>query len=407
MKKISLLCALTMLSGVAMADGMAGSWYGKAAVTPTVSLNMVVNVDSLDPPAVTFDSPDQGAFGIPCGVRFLDSDSIAADIPAIGFSISGRRDGGTLHMRWSQGPHSGTLDMTQTPPEVRRPQTPQPPFPYSEREVSFTNPGDGAVLAGTLTLPDGAGGSTPVVLMVSGSGLQDRDESLFGHRPFAVLADRLARAGVASLRYDDRGAGKSTGDVTEATTYDFAADAAAGVAMLRGAGLGRVGVLGHSEGGMIAFMLAADPETAPDFIITMGAPALPGDSVLYDQTLRALRGAGVPEETAMAQSRAVVDKNRGGNAWIRTFLDMDPASWIRRLGCPALVLYGGLDFQVSPEINAAPMRGMAPGADVRVYDGLNHLMQHAVTGMVDEYGKIEETISEDVLNDIVSWSRSF
>ncbi|MBR1926892.1 MAG: alpha/beta hydrolase, partial [Bacteroidales bacterium] len=302
--------------------------------------------------------------------------------------------------------------LTLTPGDVvrNRPQTPVEPFPYKVEEVSFTN-GD-AVLSGTLVYPEGwnARKKVPVAILVSGSGLQNRDEELFGHKPFLVISDYLARKGIATLRYDDRGAGKSVGNAQEATTMDFMEDAGAGLDFLRSTGkFGKTGVIGHSEGGEIAFMLAARNKV--DFLVSLAGPGVQGDSILLLQNLNALRQAGytmpIPKETVRAQ---VKSRN---NPWLDYFIDYDPAKDIRLVRCPALILNGGKDTQVEAPVNIPAIESNLPRnrrgryvskkTAVKVYPGLNHLFQHCETGQSDEYGRIEETISPEVLSDIAAW----
>lgn len=437
---VSIICLAAAF--LATAQSVTGSWEGKLKLGAGTSLRIVLNLDN-DGKNVTLDSPDQGAFGIPGEVKYNSGDSLSISVSKIGMDYNGRLNDGTLSGTFMQGPARLPLELTPKTVVMKRPQTPVAPFPYSTEEVTFRNvegTPDGATLTGTLTIPEKALKNTPVVLMVSGSGQQNRDEELFGHKPFAVIADYLARNGIASLRYDDRGTGGSTGEVADATTYDFAKDAAAGVKWLRdNRKFGRVGVLGHSEGGLIAFMIPSD------FIVTLGAPAVRGDSILRYQSEEALVKSGMPPTLAGEYGDALlrlyeavsqhgseyavgnIDKICGweddmihnvfknnlkkmaqsNNKWINTFASLSPSEYIKKLkNKPALVLYGEKDTQVAPKLNEAPMRAMAPKADVRVYLGLNHLMQHCTTGDVSEYSKIEETISPEVLSDIVEFIKT-
>lgn len=366
-------------------------------------------------------------------------------MPKIAASFAGGLRAGQINGIFKQGSIELPLELVPGEGKRNRPQTPQAPFPYIIKEVTFANPAADAVLAGTLTLPEGLGADTPVVLMVTGSGLQNRDEELFEHRPFAVIADYLARRGIASLRYDDRGVGQSTGDPTEAKTTDFAQDAAAGVEYLRNKeGFAKTGVLGHSEGSTVAFILGAGRNEAsrPDFIVAMGAPAMRGDSILADQSATAMRESGADETEIADYCRALlefydivrregVDKAdskidglfagmpdgtvygqmkmnlhaiaRSMNPWLTQFVAFSPAEVIKSAKVPALVLYGSLDQQVRPEINMPRMQALAPGATVKLYEGLNHPFQHAVRGDIAEYAEIEETISPEVLSDIADF----
>ena len=273
--------------------------------------------------------------------------------------------------------------------------------------------------------------------MVTGSGLQDRDETLFDHKPFAVIADYLARHGIATLRYDDRGFGQSTGDPSKCTTADFAKDAAACIAFLRSTPLlkrvdkGRlkVGILGHSEGGSIAFMLGAkslptrdDGQDKPfvDCIVALAAPGIKGDSLLVEQTNALLRLNGQPANMTLKRLRLTMAM-QPTNPWYEYFVEYDPSADIAATCCPVLALNGSLDCQVLPKSNLAAIRsllrlsewsatspygGETEGGFYKEYPGLNHLFQHAQTGAATEYGNIEETISEEVLHDIVTWLQS-
>lgn len=433
---VLLVCAA--LGG--MAQGFVdGSWEGLLTVGKNSTLRIVFNFKD-EGKTVTLDSPDQGGYDIAGKVKYNSGDSVNITVARLAVRFAGSVKNGELSGIFRQGIAKMPLQLSRKESIRRRPQTPQPPFPYSTEDVSFTSAGAGAgnaTLAGTLTLPEKPLKSHPVVLMVTGSGLQNRDEEVFGHKPFAVIADYLARNGIASLRYDDRGTAASTGDVAKATTHDFAADAAAGVEFLRqGSRFGKVGVLGHSEGATISFMIPSD------FIVAIGAPALRGDSILRYQSAQAMAAQGLDKPTIDEYGEAltrfyqsIAEKGAGytaehldeicgwpddpthnslkanlkqiaasNNAWIFTFASMSPARYITALGDkPALVLYGEKDVQVPPALNEAPMRAMAPKADVRVYPGLNHIMQHAVTGAVTEYGDIEETISPEVLEAIASF----
>lgn len=444
--KVAIAAVAAVLNFAAcMAAGpyISGAWEGTLTVTPQVQLKLVINLktDTDGKHSVTLDSPDQGAYGIPGEVKYLSADSFNVAVRAIGAGYSGYREGNKLVGIFTQGALKAPLVLSQEITEARRPQTPEPPFPYSAREVAFSNQRDNVTLAGTLTLPKGYTADTPAVVMVTGSGLQNRDEEVFGHKPFAVIADWLARNGVASLRYDDRGYGKSTGDGATATTEDFARDAHSAVKFMREtARFNRVGVLGHSEGATVAFMLGAD--SAADFIIAMGAQGVRGDSILIDQSETMLRDGGVPDEFIAdyteALRRLYEVKIAGGdmaafasvdalcadwatdhihnslkenlrkiasepNAWLRHFIGFSPAADIAATSCPVLVLYGEKDTQVRPGLNMPAVKRSAPAADVRLYPGLNHLMQHATTGSIAEYNTIEETISPEVLTDITAF----
>lgn len=415
-----------------------GSWEGVLKVTPQMNIRIVLNIENKGGvTTVTLDSPDQNAYGIPGQVKYISADSVNVSVSAIGASYAGRLKDGNLEGVFRQA--MAQLPMTMKPgkEELKRLQTPVPPFPYTTEDVAFTtNQLDSYALTGTLTLPRGWNAETPMVVMVTGSGIQNRDEEVAGHRPFAVIADYLARNGIGSLRYDDRGYG-AEGQTPDFTTETFAKDARAAVDCLRERKFRKVGVLGHSEGGMIAFMLAAD-KTAPSFIVTMGAPALRGDSLLCDQNLAILEAGATPRDvtdryiaalhelyakkiahqqidvdalTAAWPAKLVYAQLRDNlrkiaadnNKWMDYFIAYSPAKSIAATHVPALALYGGKDVQVRASANAYRLRRLNPAVDVRVFPGLNHLMQHAVTGLPTEYAALEETISPEVLSAIVEF----
>ena len=285
--------------------------------------------------------------------------------------------------------------------------------------------------------------------MVSGSGQQNRDEEVFEHKPFAVIADYLARNGIASFRYDKRGVGKSTGDILNATTADFANDAEAVMNWIReNKQFGKVGILGHSEGGLIAYMLGAGNDT-PDFIVSIAGPAVQGKEIIAWQNKVALMNSGFsepdaekfrnaltkvfeyklknPDSTSINQelidefysdskinplnaklvaSLKSVLTAKANNHWMLFFLGYNPAKDLKLLKIPAFIIYGEKDQQVPPELNYDLATKLAPKAKVIIYPGLNHLMQHAITGRVEEYKIIEETFAPEVLDDITSFIKS-
>lgn len=388
-----------------------GQWSGDLVLGQGKNLPLVLNIGtgSDGKPCCTLDSPMQGAEGIKTEVNVLTADSINITVPDIAATYAGRVTKDVITGCFTQMGMPFKLDLKRGGVMMNRPQTPQPPLGYTTQEVSFENKAAGTVLSGTLTWPEGYDGKkpVPVVIMVSGSGLQNRDEEVFGHKPFLVLADRLARNGIASLRYDDRGTGKSTGDASKATTSDFMKDAAAGLELLRSMDgkFSRVGVIGHSEGGLIAFMLAADGRT--DFIVSMAGTGVKGDTIIAGQSNDALRRTGRPANVTATDIRKQAET--GGNAWLRYFVDYDPADVIASTTCPVMALNGTMDTQVRPRLNLDRIKSLLPHNaknSIKEYDGLNHLFQHCTTGFADEYGTIEETMSEDVMKDIAGWINS-
>ena len=401
-KTLLLLCFLCSFFSVSAQHAMDGVWTGKLNVGPqTLTLVLHVAHEASGNAVCSLDSPDQGAMNIPVKSDYCSSDSISISLEQLGLSYQGRLKGDEIVGTFTQGA-AFPLTLKRGEETLKRPQNPVEPFPYKTEEVTFTNATDKATLAGTLSYPtDYKKGKTPVVLMVTGSGQENRDEEVFGHKPFLVIADYLARHGVASLRYDDRGFGKSTGgDVKHATTADFARDAASGIEFLCTLKcFGKVGVLGHSEGGSIAFMLGAKGKV--DFIISMAGIGVRGDTALTAQANRLLELSGQPMRLSTLQYRvnAYIKKS----PWLNFFMDYDPSGDITKTLCPVMAINGERDVQVISSLNLIGIKGHLtenPKNFVKEYPALNHLFQHCTTGNVSEYRMIEETISPEVLEDI-------
>ena len=429
MRKILMILALMAVAAVTL-KAQTGAWTGKLKVSG-VELALIFNIGE---ESATLDVPDQGAKDIPVEVSRDAVGGITLNVPAINASFKGLWAGKVIAGTFTQ--HGMSFPMTLTPgaPVVRRPQTPVGPFPYATEEVSFTN-GD-AVLKGTLTLPDNCDRKTPVLIMVTGSGLQNRDEELFGHKPFAVIADAFARAGIATLRYDDRGFGESTGDVVLCTTEDLKNDALTGVKLLRDR-FERVGVIGHSEGGTIALMLAGERQV--DFAVSLAGMIVSGAETLLAQNRRAFESAGLPESEVEAFARLLSDtftairtraplpsadnyditdalrKNYAAalpsfrTPYMEFFLGLDLSASLSGITCPVMALNGTKDTQVQCDRNIAALEAGLPSNSrsvIRAEDGLNHLFQHCVTGEVSEYKSIEETFSPEVLSEMIAWIKT-
>ncbi|MCR5152285.1 MAG: lysophospholipase [Prevotella sp.] len=400
MKKTFLIIGLACIGVTVSGQNIRGPWKG-VLNAGNVKLNIVLHIDNDS--ICRLNSPDQTSEDIPGQVAYISEDSILVKVPKLMVLYGGKLHDGKLKGTFIQG--ISALPLTLEPGELvrNRPQTPQPPFPYKTEEVTFTNTKADATLAGTLTVPKD--GAKCVLLMVTGSGAQNRDEEVFGHSPFAVIADRLARAGIATLRYDDRATGKSVGGKDpNITTKDFAEDALAGIEWLRKDGrFKKVGLLGHSEGGTIAFMLGAQKKL--DFIVSLAGTSVKGDSVLLEQN-KAIAGI-------MAKN-LTIEKLRDMPAikqspWMMWFLDYDPQADIAKVKCPVMAIYGSKDCQVLASQNLPALRRTLPKNKyhlIKEYPDLNHLFQHCQTGMPNEYGQIEETISEEVLSEIVSWLKT-
>ncbi|MBO7468014.1 MAG: alpha/beta hydrolase [Bacteroidaceae bacterium] len=414
MKKsvITPLLALVVLTGLAQVNtttALLGSWSGKLKAG-AASLTIVLHLEQADGfVKVSLDSPDQGAKGISGFKEYLSDDSVAIKIESLGVTYRARLKEGKLDGTFSQRGFSFPLMMTKGVPEVKRPQTPKLPFPYETEEVTFTNEADGATLAGTLTYPMGYDKKQKpmVVLFVSGSGQQNRDEELMDHKPFLVIADYLARQGIATLRYDDRATGKSEGgEVKNATSEDFSRDAAAGIDFLRNKkAFSKVGILGHSEGGTIAFMLSAQKKV--DFIVSLAGPTVKGDTLLAAQSNRILSLSGQPATMTVEKYRQTVAPIK--NHWIDWFNDYDPTDNIRKTHCPVFALNGDRDCQVISTLCLPALKQLLPPSKkhlIKEYPSLNHLFQHCTTGLPEEYSQIEETISPEVLQDIATWIKA-
>lgn len=395
--KSFLTTALLLISLYSSAQGLYdGPWNGKLSLGD-YSLTIAFNIGE----KTTMDSPDEGVRGVPAEASVSPAGVLEIRVPSLNISYSGLLRGDIIAGTFTQNGQSLPLTLNRGELKRVRKQTPQPPFPYETVDYRFTN-GD-ALLCGTLSLPQGWNRSTPCVIMVTGSGSQNRDEELMDHKPFAVIADALARCGIASLRYDDRGFAESTGDVKKATTKTFAEDAAAGIDSLHKS-FDHVGVIGHSEGGTIAFMLAS--EGKPDFIVSLAGMADRGDSTVFRQSFKGALLYGMSDEQAEAVAQSTLQTfMKSGLPWTDYFVNLDPREFIPSIKCPALVLNGEKDVQVIPEFNAEIVRKLLPAADVRIYPDLNHLFQHCTTGAVLEYANIEETFSQEVLDDIIAWIR--
>ena len=404
--------ALTCQAQVQPTTALLGSWSGKLNVG-NMSLTIVLHLEQADGSVkASLDSPDQGAKGIPANHEYLSDDSVAVKVEMIGATYRAKLKDGKLDGTFSQSGMKLPLIMTKGVPEVKRPQEPKPPFPYETEEVTFKNEKDSATLAGTLTWPVGydknAKKRPMVVLFITGSGQENRDEEIFKHKPFLVIADYLARQGIASLRYDDRATGKSTGgDVQNATSEDFARDAEAGLDFLRSKkAFSKVGMIGHSEGGLIAFLLGAQKKT--DFIVSLAGPGVQGDTLSAVQSNRIMELSGIdPTLTVKVTVQKIrQDPQFQKLRWYQWFLDYDPSDNIAKTRCPVFALNGDHDTQVISSQNLTAIKQLLPKSKKNLfkeYPGLNHLFQHCTTGLPTEYGDIEETISEEVLKDIALW----
>ena len=443
-------------------ERLPGIWEGVLEIGP-VELRIVLTIerDESGKFGGHMVSPDQSPLEIPITrVDDVGEGRLRVCIGSVFVTFTVDLDGQARQLECSYRQGNRTLPITlslvEEESEVRRPQEPRPPFPYQSEEVFYENAGAGVTLAGTLTLPEGDG-PFPAALLITGSGAQDRDETVFQHKPFWVIADHLSRRGVAVLRVDDRGVGGSSAspDPAATTSEDFVGDVLAGVTFLAArddiAG-DRIGLIGHSEGGIIAPMAAVRSETVA-FVVLLAGPGVKGDELLLLQlealgraddmeegeleralaTQRALYRLlfddSLSEEERSAAMRAVLEQSPDlaegeegerevqtalaqlANSWVRWFLQHDPAPVLERVRCPVLALNGTLDLQVPCRVNleaieAALKRGGNTDHELRAIEGHNHLFQHCETGQVSEYGKIEETFSPEVLEALTAWIRA-
>lgn len=396
MKAFFALLAICWSFYTATAQNISGTWSGELN-TGVMKLGFVLHIDNDSTCRAV--SPDQGNKEVAGQVAYLSADSILVKIPSLVVLYGARLVNDELRGTFVQGLSALPLTLKRGQLLRQRPQNPQPPFPYHTEDVTFINEQAGAILAGTLACPNEA---KTVLLMVTGSGRQNRDEEIMGHKPFAVIADYLAHHGIATLRYDDRGEGQSVGgDVKNATTKDLAQDAQAGIRWLRQSGrFSKVGILGHSEGGMIAFMLGAQGEV--DFIVSLAGPGVQGDTLLLAQN-KAI-DAESSKYLTIAQIRANVARQK--SPWLDFFIDYNPQPDIARIACPVMALNGSKDSQVVASQNLPAIRRNLPDNKlhlIKEYPELNHLFQHASTGLPGEYGDIEETFSPEVLQEMVTW----
>ena len=406
-KKIISSVVVALLAITSYGQKISGTWNGKLnAGQQKLSLVFKFIQDGSGKGVCTMDCLEQGVKDFPAVVNYISTDSVNISVTKIGASYAGGLKNGEIIGKFSQSGMTFDLNMTSGEVIFIRTQNPQPPFPYKTEEVTFINPSDKALFAGTLTYPVGYEKmnkkAVPVVLMITGSGQENRDEEVFQHKPFLVIADYLARNGVATLRFDDRGVGFSKGDVKELTTMVNMEDAVAGLAYLKQLNkFGRIGVLGHSEGGTVSFMLASRGKV--DFIISMAGTGVRGDSVISEQIHRMCELNGLSRNIADAQ---IAQFTKTTNPWLKYFLSFDPASDIKGTKCPTMAINGTKDMQVISTSNLASIKQLLPANSknmVKEYDGLNHLFQHCTTGNSSEYVNISETISPEVLKDIADW----
>lgn len=437
MKRV-LLLLIGILTLSASAHEIVGYWKGDVMSLPIV-FHVVEKGGGL---SVTLDSPMQGAKDIPCESIELKGDSVVIKIPLLQASFKGvfETDENSIRGIFKQGV-SVPLLLTRTTEEASklyRPQEPKPPFVYNSREVTFGH--DGITLAGTLTTPMW-GNHYPAVVLVTGSGAQNRDEEILGHKPFAVIADYLTRAGFAVLRYDDRGVGGSTKGNSDDTTLDYATDAIAAIEFLKKRSVidsTRIGVIGHSEGGTIAFICAAQRPDDVAFVVSLGGVVVKGKELMVMQNKMIAEATGRPLSEELEQNVVAVfdaidsieDKDKLSlrltelmatqdnlseaeianqvkhmvSPWYSAFVRFNPIEYIKQMKCPVLALNGEWDVQVNARQNLDALKTVYPDAEIKTYSGVNHMFQEASSlGQSLNYGAISQTFSPKVLDDIAKW----
>jgi alpha-beta hydrolase superfamily lysophospholipase len=456
MKKIISTLAFILIISGALAQSITGDWYGLIKAGGN-SLHLVLHISKTgDTYTTTMDSPDQGAKGIPTDKTTVTGDVVEVEAPKFGIKYRGtyQPDKKIITGTFTQG---GDIPLILTRDNVAtavvapapRPQDPKD-FPYKQEDVAFENTKSGNRLAGTLTIPSN-GKVSKIVILISGSGPQNRNEELFNHRPFLVWSDWLTRHGIAVLRYDDRGVAKSTGNFSAATTADFADDAEAAVTFIKSRtdlkGLS-IGLMGHSEGGIIA-PLVASRNPSVKFVVMLAGPGVPIVQLMAKQSADQMRLSGTPDTTinrivgnnrnlyaaivqnaslpivqlkqaldsvishstglTSAEKTAMIGSEAGLIApWFRYFMGINPATYLTKVKCPVLALNGTMDKQVDSETNLAAVKANLTVAGNKHYeivplDGLNHLFQKATTGGVPEYEQISETVNPAALEKVVAW----
>jgi pimeloyl-ACP methyl ester carboxylesterase len=462
MNKAVFYIFLFLLTGNLYSQEIIGSWTGSLKIQET-SLRLVFNVSMKDSVLIsTFDSPDQGAFGLPTTRTTYSESDKKLEIIASGLGIfyRGILENDSIVGTFNQGGIPFPLTLRKTIEEVvHKPQTPIEPLPYISEEVTIPDKSQNKVsLSGTLTLPDSTG-IFPAIILIAGSGPNDRDETIFGHKPFYLLSDYLTRNGFAVLRYDKRGVGKSTGDYSKATISDFVTDASNALEYLKSRkeiDSSKIGMLGHSEGGIIAPMVASKSSDVK-FMVLLAAPGTKGIEIVLDQNENSLKHQGIEPETInrlQLTNREIFEsllvwtgseKDRTAlrdrlsylweqlpiliklklekepylraqfNAMItpgyRSFLSTDPKDYLSLVSCPVFAINGENDVQVPALKNLEAIKHhIQKGGNYKVetksYPLLNHLFQESITGQPDEYAKIDQTISPQILSDITNWIKS-
>lgn len=462
MKTILILLTMLFTSSTMTAQEITGQWNGVLKVQGT-QLRLVFNVDKTDSGySSTLDSPDQGANGIPVTITTFEDPKIKFEVKNLGIEYNGELKENEITGTFKQGGQVFPLTLSRKAVdkvETKRPQEPTKPYPYYSEDVTFQNAEANISLSGTLTLP-GKEGNFPVVILISGSGPQNRDEELLGHKPFLVISDHLTKNGIGVLRYDDRGVGKSEGDFKTSTSADFATDVESAIAYLKTRkeiDKKKIGLMGHSEGGLIAPMVSSQSEDV-SFIVLLAGTGLQGDKIILLQQALIAKADGASDSDIMeatdAYTKAVdmvmksddeqklktdltnfinklieddpsaeipsgltkeefvsVQVNEISSPWMQYFLKLDPAIALEKVMCPVLAINGEKDLQVPPKENLeAIKKALAKGGNENVtvveLANLNHLFQECETGSPKEYANIEQTFSPTALTLILDWIKA-
>ena len=461
MRKIAFVLILMIATLAIFGQDITGQWNGVLEVQG-IKLRIVFNVNkSAEGYTSTMDSPDQGAKGIPVTITTFENPVLKLEITNAGIKFEGSYSKvDTINGTFKQSGMSFPLDLTRKTSEIEkpvRPQEPQKPYPYYSEDVVFENKKADIQLAGTLTLPDQKGCNYPAVILITGSGPQNRDEEIMGHKPFLVWSDYLTRKGIAVLRFDDRGTFASKGNFKTATTLDFATDVEAAVSYLltrKEINKKKIGLMGHSEGGIIAPIVAAESKDV-SFIVLLAGTGISGDQLLLLQQELIGKASGISDadlqktkkinegafdiitksndpatlkpELAKYLKQALkadttfkapkgmtedqfieVQLEQTTSPWMVYFINHDPAVTLQKVKCPVLAVNGSKDLQVPPKVNleaikAALEKGGNKKVTVKELPGLNHLFQECTTGSPDEYFKIEQTISPVALDVVTKW----
>lgn len=463
MRIFSILLIVLLSSITIVAQDITGQWNGVLKVQGT-QLRVVFNVTADNGELKsTMDSPDQGAKGIPTTATTFENSTLKITIINAGIEYTGTLgDDNIIVGTFKQAGQSFPMNLTRGAIEkevIARPQEPRKPYPYYSEDITFENKEAKITLAGTLTLPK-ENGLFPVVILISGSGPQNRDEELLGHKPFLVLSDFLTRNGIAVLRYDDRGTAQSEGDFKAATSADFATDVESAIEYLKTRkeiDKKQIGLIGHSEGGIIAPMVANKSKDVA-FIVLLAGTGLPGDQILLSQQRLIGKASGVRDE--LLQENELINKKAFDvvkksnsleqleddltnllnkflvdnpitdipqgmssddfvklqitqvvNPWMQYFIKYDPSLALEKVKCPVLALGGEKDLQVPSKENLEAIKiALAKGGNKKVtikeLPNLNHLFQESITGTPNEYATIEQTFSPIALNEILKWIKA-